>query len=136
MIKVSVYPTNEPKRGYNAKLVSSGMWQGPRAAACHVWAERRPTVCEYVCVCVATFRLICGPNVSRHAARPRPKFNFTAEKTRRLEHGDRSVGGRGRKQRKCGAGSSTDVCGHSLHGLLTRKGQANNTRQQSSQSEQ
>jgi len=43
---------------------------------------------------------------------------------------------RERKQRKYDAGSRTVVCGHSLHGLLTRKGQANNAGQQSSQSEQ
>lgn len=53
-ITVSDYPSNELKRGYSAKLVSSSMWQGLRAAGCHVWAGKGPTVWVYVCVCVLT----------------------------------------------------------------------------------
>lgn len=75
-ITVSDYPSNELKRGYSAKLVSSGMWQGLRAAGCHVWAGKGPTVWVYLCVC-ADFSLICGPNGSRQAART--KFNSAAE---------------------------------------------------------
>lgn len=48
-ITVSDYPSNELKRGYSAKLVSSGMWQGLRAAGCHV--ERAYSLSVSVCVC-------------------------------------------------------------------------------------
>lgn len=130
-ITVSDYPSNELKRGYSAKLVSSGMWQGLRAAGCHVWAGKGPTVWVYLCVC-ADFSLICGPNGSRQAART--KFNSAAEawvtwawwqlSGERKKGKKKKVGeeaGRERKQRKREAGSSTVVCGHSLHGLLNKE---------------
>lgn len=60
----------------------------------------------------------------------------TDEWERKKKKKKKGKGGEERKRRKCGAGSSADACGHCLLGLLTRKGKANNTGQQSSHSEQ
>lgn len=130
-ITVSDYPSNELKRGYSAKLVSSGMWQGLRAAGCHVWAGKGPTVWVYLCVCVLTSAWFVAQMGAGRL--PGPSSTLLL-RPGRPEHGDSWVGkerkekkkvgeeaGRERKQRKREAGSSTVVCGHSLHGLLNKE---------------
>lgn len=131
-ITVSDYPSNELKRGYSAKLVSSGMWQGLRAAGCHVWAGKGPTVWVYLCVCVLTSAWFVAQMGAGRL--PGPSSTLLL-RPGRPEHGDswvrkerkgkkKKVGeeaGRERKQRKREAGSSTVVCGHSLHGLLNKE---------------
>lgn len=112
-----------------------GMWLGPRAAGCHVRAEQSQGL-QFVSVFVcASFSLICGPNGNRQEG---PELKFTAEDwvtgAWDRQRGEEGKSGRDKERGEAvwGAGRN-DVCGHSLHRLLTRRGKANNARQQSSQ---
>lgn len=129
-ITVSEYPSNELKRGYSAKLVSSGMWQGLRAAGCHVWAGKGPTVCVSVCVCWLQpdlwpkWEQAGCPDQVQLCCWGLGDLSMVTVEWRKKEREKKKVGeeaGRERKQRKREAGSSTVVCGHSLHGLLNKE---------------